>query len=148
MATSGGKPAVAPGGASAANILDGFSLVTATQAATTFLTVPAGRTWVGTVEILADVANAGANAVAGVAQGIVSVAGAGAAPPAGNIMACTARAGANVAAGTVGSQGSNNSGPQPLTIVAPGGNAVTLQLTTTVAGTNGEVSVSAIGSLQ
>lgn len=128
------------------NILDGFQTFAATTAATTVITVPAGRTWSGVVSVNCACQNAGANAVTAQATGVVSVAGAGATPAAGNYMRVTALAGANVAAGTVGDSGANSQSI-PLVVVAPGGNAVTVQCAATVAGSSGEVNVSAVGAL-
>jgi hypothetical protein len=132
---------------SAADILAGFQTFAATTAATTVITVPAGRTWVGTVSISVACSNAGANAVAAVATGLVTTAGAGATPAAGSYLRCDAQAGANVAAGTVGDSGDNFLS-SPFILVAPTGNAVTLQATATIAGTAGQVSVTAVGTLQ
>lgn len=138
---------VASGTTAAANVLVGFQSFTATTAATTVLTVPAGRTWVGTVGVACSVANAAANATAGVSRAVVTTAGAGATPAAGTILAVEAKCGANAATGTVGSQ---NAVRQALTftVVAPGGNAVTIQCATTVTGTAGVVDVTATGALQ
>lgn len=145
MATSGEKePIPDPQGI---NILDGFSSVAATQAATTFLTIPAGREWQGVVSLNCAVGVAAATAAAGQATGIVSTAGAGVIPAAGSILRCDALAGANAAGGTVGSNDSTYVST-PLTVVAPAANAVQLQLATTVAGTAGVVNVTAVGALQ
>lgn len=143
MSNPGGRPTT-PGGA---DILDGLQTFAATTAATTVITVPAGRTWVGTIAISCACSNAGANAVAAVATGVVSTAGAGVIPAAGSYLRCDAQAGANVAAGTVGDSGDNFLS-SPFQVVAPVGNAVQVQATATIAGTAGQVSVSAIGALQ
>lgn len=144
---AGGTPlptVVAP--TAAANILNGTQIFTATTGATTLITVPAGRTWVGSVIVSAVAQNAAANAVLGEARATVSVAGAGAAPAAGTLFELGALAGANVAAGLVGSQGAN-SGTVSAIIVAPAGNAVTMQAAAVITGTSGRVAVSAIGGL-
>lgn len=130
-----------------ANVLVGFQSFTATTAATTVLTVPAGRTWVGTLNISASVTNAAVNAVQGQARAVVTTAGAGVTPAAGTIAAVEARAGANAATGTVGTQGNAHINVNAV-VVAPAGNAVQIQVTTTIAGTAGVVDISANGSLQ
>lgn len=134
-----GAPAVA-------NVTDGFQSFAATTAATTLVTVPAGRTWSGWIVMSAACVNAAANAVAAQATGVISVAGAGATPAAGNWIELDALAGANAAAGTVG-DGGNSAVAVPFSVVAPGGNSVTIQLASTQAGTTSKVSASAIGAL-
>jgi hypothetical protein len=131
----------------AADILSGFQTFAATTAATTVITVPAGRTWVGTVSVSVACQNAGANAATAQATGVVSVAGAGVTPAAGNYFRCDALAGANVAAGTVGDSGDNFLS-SPFAVVAPVGNSVTVQAAATITGSGGQVSASAIGALQ
>jgi hypothetical protein len=124
------------GTGSAANILDG--LVTA---AGTLLTVPAGRTWVGTIQANGTVTTAtgGAQAAATVS---VATAGAGVIPAAGTYVqlslvapASAASSSGTAAAGEVDIQ---------LQVVAPSANAVTL----TVANSGMTAfAVSAIGNL-
>lgn len=138
---------VASGATSAANVLDGFQSFTATTAATTLITVPAGRTWVGTVGVACAASIAAASATAGQARAVVTVAGAGATPAAGTLFAVEARAGANAATGTVGSNG-HAAQSAPLTVIAPAGNAVTVQVATTQAGTYTVVDAFAAGALQ
>lgn len=138
LSVSQGAPAVA-------NILDGFQSVTATTGATTLVTVPQGRTWQGKIGASVACNNAAANAVAGNANATFSVAGAGATPT-GNVFAVDAKCGANAATGTVGSQGSNFA-QTDLVVTAPAGNAVTIQVTTTITGTGGECDSFAIGQL-
>ena len=145
MATSGGRPQQSAG--AAANILDGFQAFTATAAATTIITVPAGRTWVGTVSVSVDCRVDAAATVAGQATGVVSLSGAGSTPPAGNLFQVACRAGAGAAGGTTGSSG-ENWGATPLTVVAPVGNAVLVQFTPTITGNAGDAAVSAIGVLE
>lgn len=130
-----------------ANILTGFQVFTSTTAATTVITVPAGRTWVGTVLVSCGVQNAAALASAGEARGTVSVAGGGATPAAGTLFEIECVVGANAAAGTVG-DGDNNSGSLPFVIAAPAANAVTVQLASVVTGSGGRVSAAAAGLLQ
>lgn len=145
MAQSGGRPQSQP--VAAANVLDGFLSLTGGAAATTFLTVPAGRTWVGTVSISTDNMVAPTSTAAGFVLGIVSILGAGATPPAGTIFQVGCRCGPNTATGTVSSQAANT-GSIPLQITAPAGNSVALQLAVTLTGSAGEVSCTAAGALQ
>lgn len=145
MATSGEKSE--SGIPSAANVLDGFLNFAATAAATNVIVIPAGRTWVGTVSIQCAVQNAAAVAAAASAIGIVSVAGAGVAPVAGNYLRCDALVGANAAGGLTGDEG-EASNSTPLVVIAPAGNAVQIQAAATIVGTAGSVNVSAIGALQ
>lgn len=136
---------VAEGVPAAADILVGHLAHTATTGATTFLTIAAGRTWVGEVGVVCDVSVAATNTAAGQALGVITTAGAGVTPAAGTVLSSEARAGANAATGTVGSQGAVAI-RLPLTVVAPVGNAVTLALTSTIVGV-GRVAVSASGRL-
>lgn len=129
------------------DVLAGFQTFAATTGATTVISVPAGRTWVGQVAITCAVQNAAAALAAGQATGVVSTAGAGVVPAAGNYVRCDAVAGANAATGTVGDSG-DNSVVVNMVVVAPAGNPVQVQATSTIAGTGGQVSVSAIGLLQ
>lgn len=131
----------------AANVLNGFQSFAATTAATTLITVPAGRTWLGEVGAAVSVANAAAAAAAGQARAVFATAGAGVTPVAGTVLAAEAKAGANAATGTVGSQSANNS-RMALTVVAPAGNAVTVTVAATIAGSGGIVDAWASGSLQ
>lgn len=131
----------------AANVLDGFRSDAATTAAATIITIPQGRVWIGYVSIVCAVEEDAAGAVAGQALGILSVSGAGAAPPAGNIVACEAKSGTNAATGTVGAQG-NNSMTIRVVLIAPAGNSIALQAASTIAGSTGKVHFMAIGELQ
>lgn len=130
-----------------ADVLVGYLSHTATTGAATLITVPAGRTWVGMIAIACAVDNAGANAVEGRARAVIATAGTGVVPAAGTLLAVEAKAGANVAAGTVGTQGSASVSVRVL-VQAPAGNTVTLTLASTIAGTAGVCDVSAIGELQ
>jgi hypothetical protein len=143
MSTSGGKAAAVV----AANVLDAYSQVTVTQAATTILTVPAGRTWVGQIGAACVCTNSAGTAAAAAARASFSIAGAGATPPAGNIFAVEARTGTPTAAAVDGMH-LDNFGWVPLTVVAPAGNAVTIQLTTLNVGAYASVDAFAIGALQ
>jgi len=138
VATYSGAPA-------AASILVGHQAQTATTAATTIITIPAGSTWYGTVTVSADVGVAAASATAGQALGTVTTAGAGVTPAAGTVHTCEARAGANAATGNVGSQGNNSCKIEMYINCASG--TCTLQGASTQAGTASRVSFSASGRL-
>lgn len=131
--------------ATPSTVLAGYQSFTATTAATTLVTIPAGKTWTGTVAVSAACAETAAATVVPNALGVISVAGAGATPAAGNYFGVQATSGANATTGTVGSGGSNF-GSLPMIVVAPAGNAVTIQVTVTVAGTAGRVDASAFGT--
>lgn len=122
------------GAPASSNILNGYASSTATTAATTLISVPAGRTWKGKIGASCAVSTAAASTVAGQALAVFSVAGSGAVP-AGNVFGVEALCGANAAAGTVGSQNSNF-GDADLVVAATGAGAVTVQVTTTQAGTS------------
>ena len=140
-----GNVATSPAVPAAANVLAGHLAHTSTTAAAAFLTVAAGKTWMGTVSICCDVAIAAASATAGHALGVVATAGTGVTPSAATYLTCEARAGANAATGTVGSSAANSVTVQDFVIIAPVGNSVTLTGDTTIAGTAGRVSYSANG---
>jgi hypothetical protein len=143
--TSLALPVVVPAPA-AANILAGQAAVTATQAAATFLTIPQGRTWQGTITMNCSVANAAAGTALSLAEGVVSISGAGATPAAGPLMQVDALAAPNAVAGLSGTQG-NNAETVAVTIAAGGAPAL-LQLAATVSGTTtGRVNVTAAGLL-
>jgi hypothetical protein len=130
-----------------ADVLAGYQGFAATTAATTVITVPAGRTWVGTVTIQCAAAEVAAGLVAATATGIVSTAGVGVTPAAGTVLRCDALVAANAAGGTI-SADSASSVSQPLIVVAPAGNPVQVQAAATIAGTAGQVNVTASGVLQ
>ncbi len=133
--------------ASAGNVLDGYMSFTATTAATNVLVVPAGRTWVGQIAVSCACAENAGDTVMARATATISVAGTGATPPAGTILACDALAGANAAGGLTGTSGANNA-TLPLTLIAPAGNSVSIQAATTQAGDLTVVRVAASGALQ
>jgi hypothetical protein len=144
VAVTGTAPLpVASGAPAAANIRHGYLSFAATTSATTLVTVPAGRTWTGTLAVACATATAAASATAGVARAVVSVAGVGALPS-GTVLAVEARAAANAATGTAGDSG-NSTLECPLVVAAPAGNDVTIQVAATV--TNGVVDVTATGAL-
>ena len=134
------------GAATAANVLTGFQSFTSTTAATTVVTIPAGRTWVGTVGVSCAVSIAAASSTAGQARAVVTVAGTGVTPAAGTILAAEAKVGANAATGTVGGSESR-SATSPFTVIAPAGNSVTIQVASTNAGTASVVDCWATGAL-
>ena len=149
MITAGGVPtplATSVGAATAANILNGFQSFAATTGATTLLTVPAGRTWVGVVGVSCTASVAAASSTAGQARCVVATAGANVTPAAGTVVACEAKAGANAATGTVGSNAAQRASV-PVTVIAPAGNAVTLTVVTTQAGTASVIDAWAVGAL-
>jgi hypothetical protein len=138
---------VAPSRPDAGDILAGSLVHTSTTAAADIVTVAAGKTWRGTIGIVCDVANVAATGTtAGQALGVITTAGTGVTPTAGTYLTCEARCGANAATGTVGSQGNNSIAAADFVVVAPAGNTVSLQGTTTIAGTAGRVSYSANGT--
>jgi hypothetical protein len=121
----------------AANVLDGWL-----NAAGTLLTIPAGRTWIGTISIAATLVNAAGGAAAG-ARPTISTAGAGVVPAAGAVLGCDLSVAVSAAAAN-GNQDSNFVS-QRLVVVAPGGNAVTLAA---AASTSTTASFAATGELQ
>jgi hypothetical protein len=129
----------------AANVIAGTVSHTSTTAAATIVTIAAGKTWRGTIGISCDVGIAAASATAGQALGVITTAGTNATPAAGTYLACEARAGANAATGTVGAQGANSVACSDFVVIAPAGNAVTIQGASTIAGTAGRVDFFAAG---
>lgn len=112
--------AVAP---AAANVVAGR----ATVDAATIITIPAGRTWKGSVSLSGALGTA--PAVAGAtATPTVSIAGVGAVPAAGAIVGLALRTGGGVATGTVGTNAEAATTIPEVTVIAPAGNAVTLTL--------------------
>lgn len=136
--------ATTEGAPTAANVLNGFLTFAATTAATTLITVPADRTWTGKVAVSCAASTAAALTAAGQARAVVTTAGVGVTPAAGTVFAVEAKAAANAATGTVGNAAANSLSID-LVVVAPAGNAVTLQVASTV--TTGTVDASASGSL-
>lgn len=128
-----------------AEVASGHLAHTATTAAADILVVAAGKTWRGTVSICCDVGIAAASSTAGQALGVVTTAGTDVTPAAGTYLSCEARCGANAATGTVGGAGNNSVAVPDFVVIAPAGNSVSLQGTTTIAGTAGRVSYSANG---
>lgn len=132
----------------AANILDGVARFVATTAATTVITIPANRTWVGNVTVECIVTNSPTVTTGAVMTGVVSVAGAGVTPPAGTVFEIDAQIAANAATGATGTSG-HAVGSQRLVVIAPVGNAVTVQFAATQTnGTNVVANCSVVGELQ
>lgn len=129
----------------AASILAASQSYTATQAATTIITIPAGNVWVGEVSISASVGVVAASATAGQALGIVTTVGAGTTPAAAQVFDCQALAGANAATGVTGSNGNNSCRLAMIINCASG--TCTIAGATTQAGTASRVSFSAAGRL-
>lgn len=130
----------------AVNVLAGRQTFAATTAATTLLTVPAGRTWCGTIGASVSCRNTAAATVAGQAKAEFTTVGTGVTPAAGTYLVVDAQAGGNAATGTVGSQAANF-GSTPFTVVAPAGNSVTVAVASTNTGTAALVEAFAAGSL-
>jgi len=119
-----GSAAGAPFTPSGANILNGFAVRSNTVASLAFLTVPAGRTWFGCVNVVCSNDGAiGANDTAQVLTG-----GTGVIPTSGNIIAAAIDSGA---AGTSGQPGYAGA----VYVQAPAGNAVNLLLLNSTATT-------------
>lgn len=147
-----GAVRITPEVSATADILTGIVSHTATTAATTIITIPGnllppGRTWKGSITISVDVAVAAASAVAGQALGEVSISAGGSSPAPGTYWRCEARCGANAATGTAGSQAANSITIPDVEIINTSGGNITLQLTSTITGTNGRVDAMATGKL-
>lgn len=130
----------------AADILCGRIATTATTGATTLITIPAGRIWVGTIGASVALSIAAGTTAAGQATAQISVAGTDAAPTPGIYLGVDARVGAPLATSTAGAQ-SSNFGSASITAVAPAGNAITIQVATTNVGTSALVDTFALGKL-
>lgn len=138
-ATSGGaSPAtpVSPVSVAAANVLCGSGAATNSTTPQTLITVPAGRTWYGTVS-----ASIAATAGTAVVSANINTAGTGVTPAAAvNLLTVTSDP--VTAAGDTVNQ--NTTGP--FYVIAPVGNSVTVTLTNTSATTNASTA-SALGIL-
>ena len=102
-----------------ADILSGQVTHTATTAAATVITIPAGRTWIGQIIVSCAVSNAAALATAGEARGTVSTAGTGVFPAAGTLFEVECLAGANAVAGLTGTQAANSGSAATVIVAAP-----------------------------
>lgn len=122
-----GALGVGPFVPSAANILSGSATAANTAAAQTLLTVPAGRTWEGTITVsLTNQATTGS-----LVNAQIKTAGTNVTPAAGSVL-LTVQAGT---VGTVTSDASNFGATGDIYVQAPAGNAVTLTLTNSTATT-------------
>lgn len=136
---------VTVGAIPAAGVLVGQLTHTTTTGAATLLTVPAGKTWEGTVAVSATGSKAAAATGNGEVAGVIATAGTGVVPTAGTVFAVRAYIGAGAVGGLAGAQGSQF-GSVPLTVVAPAGNTVTLTLASTLGNvTDGSVDATASG---
>lgn len=108
-------------------ILAGSATAANTAAAQTILTVPAGRTWNGSLTLtLANQAAAGSLVTAS-----INGAGTGVVPAAAvNLLSVIAGT-----VGTIGGDGTNSNTTGDITVTAPVGNAVTLTVTNSTATT-------------
>lgn len=131
----------------AANVLNGVLEVFATTAATTVITIPAGRTWVGTVGAAVAVGNAATNAAAGACSASITTAGTGVTPTAGQVMGVYSYCGATGATSVAGTNGSNRMS-MPLVVVAPAGNTVTVRAAVTCTGASAFFAASVFASGQ
>ena len=129
------------------NILSGYQTFTSTTSATTVITIPAGRTWVGTIGAACACQEVAAGAVAPQARAVFTTVGTGAIPTAGSYFAVEAKGGANAATGLVGSQDST-AASTPFVAAAPVGNSITIAVASTNAGTVSVVDAWASGMLQ
>ncbi len=125
---------VEPTAPAAGNILSGGVIVNNSNTPTTFLTIPAGRTWKGDISVSA------ANGVTVATDGNTSVvtAGAGVVPTAGTILAAAL------------SKRDTGSGQVVMTdvfVVAPSANAVTLQVVNNIAASTYTGAATATGQL-
>jgi hypothetical protein len=143
--SSTGTQRVILAGPASANILVGHQAFTATTGATTIITIPSNRTWVGQITVTCDVANVAAGTAVGQALGVITTTGANTVPAAGTVFSVEARIGAGATGGTVGSAG-HNTGTINM-VVATGAATGTLALTSTQAGTNSRVAATASGVL-
>lgn len=114
--TSGALPvSIVPATTSAANVLSGGVQVDNSVTSTAFLTVPAGRTWVGSVAVCGS----NADTTQTLATSRVVTAGTGVTPAAGTIIASVISR-RDVASPTMALD--------KVYVVAPAGNSVTLEL--------------------
>lgn len=147
VVTGAGAGGASLGAPPAADILDARSHQVAAGTATV-LTVPAGRTWVGTVNITVSAGNEPVTATGSVIA-TLQTAGAGVTPTAGSYFGTSVVLPGTVAGALSGVTG-DNSAATTFTVVAPAANAVTLAINTTVTGTVSELDIvcSAVGLLQ
>jgi hypothetical protein len=116
----------------------------------TIITIPAGRTWVGSINISGSVVIPAAQANAADARPNVTSQGTNVTPAAGTFLAkAICQVGANAAAGTVGGSSQNSLCVYPVYVQSPSSNSTSLQFSFTVTGTGatGLFSASANGIL-
>ena len=130
----------------ASEIISGRQAFTATTAATTLVTIPAGRTWSGQIGASVTCSVAAGTTVPGQASAQISVAGTGSAPTAGIYLGVDTRVGAGLATSVNGAQ-SANFASAPIIIAAPAGNSVTVQVASINTGTAALVDAFALGKL-
>jgi hypothetical protein len=130
----------------AADILCGRAIFAVTTAATTLITIPAGRTWYGTIGASCSCSVAPTNTGAGNAKVVFQTAGTNVTPAAGIYFGVEAKCSQNSATGISGTQG-DNFGSTHFVVVAPAGNSVTLDVVTTQAGSATSVDAFAAGRL-
>lgn len=149
MSTMGSSavPATAGAAIAAADVLAGRQTFSSTTSATTLITVPAGRTWVGVIGATCVAVEVAAGTVAAVATATFTTAGTGVTPAAGTYLVLSSQTGANAATGLVGDNDSTF-GSIPFTVIAPAGNSVTVAVASTNAGTTSLVDAFAAGTLQ
>lgn len=124
----------------ASAIVAGLLRHTGNSGPTDFLTVPAGKTWVGKVTLSVTATKDAAATTGGSVRAVVTTAGTGVTPAAGAIFEVDTAVGANAATGTSGTQ-SSNCGSLEIMVAAPVGNTVSLQFQTIVANISTAASV-------
>ena len=130
----------------ASEIISGRQAFTATTAATTLITIPAGRTWSGQIGASVTCSVAAGTTIPGQASAQISVSGTGAVPIAGIYLGVDTRVGSGLATSVNGAQ-SANFASAPIIICAPAGNTVTVQVASTNTGTVALVDAFALGKL-
>jgi hypothetical protein len=130
----------------AANILAGRQTFTSTTGATTIITIPAGRTWIGHVGASVSAAEVAAGTAQPQATATFTTVGTGVTPTAGTYLVIDARSGANAATGVVG-DGITNFGDTVWIVAAPLANTVTIAVASTNVGTSALVDAYAFGML-
>jgi hypothetical protein len=144
--TDAGVLSVFQAAPASANILVGHVAHTATTAAATIITIGAGKTWVGTITVTANVYNtAVTGTTAGQAQGLIATTGANTVPAPATVVSCEARVGANTA--TIGGGVGDAVTVTVPMVVTTGASGATITLASTIAGTGGRVAAMCSGYL-
>lgn len=133
-----------PGLTPSTDVLCGFIEVTATTSTQTVISIPANRTWSGTLTITTNCAETAAGAGTAQAQGTVTFSNT-IAPSTSMQINCRSLAAQNAAGGLTGTQG-NNSITVPVVVVA-GATGAIVQSSATVSGSFGMVDSIAAGVL-